>query len=120
MAFRDFTNCSIWKKALSLLLSVYEITKHFPPDERYLLVSDMRRAGNSVLHNFAEGFGRYGNRDKSKFYKISRGSAYELIGQLHTSKALRYCEEPTDREIIDGYKDVIDELDRLINSVESR
>ena len=45
------------------------------------MTSDMRRASNSDMHNIAEGYDKYENKDKTRFYKISRGSAYELISQ---------------------------------------
>ncbi len=86
--FRDFTSMSVWQKAFKLLLEVYKVTKRFPDDERLGMISDMRRAGNSVLHNIAEGYGRFENKDKSRFYKISRGSAYELISQTFASYTL--------------------------------
>ncbi len=96
------------------------MTRQFPSDEKFLLVSDMRRAANSVVHNLAEGFGRYENKDKTRFYKISRGSAYELLSQLLTTEALRYQSDKTVFEIQNGYKEVISELDRLIKAVETR
>jgi four helix bundle protein len=120
MAFHDFSEFPVWKKAFALLLIIYRTTKQFPTEEKYLLVSDMRRAANSVIHNIAEGFGRFENKDKSRFYKISRGSSYELISQTLTSKALQYCTEKDSELILPGYKEVIEELDRLIKSVESR
>ena len=85
MEYPDFTNMSVWKKAIELLLKIYEITKHFPAEEKFGLTSDMRRAVNSISHNFAEGFGRFEPRDKTRFYKISRGSRYELMSQSFAS-----------------------------------
>ena len=58
---------------------------HCAKQEKYGLVSDMRRAANSVTNNISEGFGRYEKLDKTRFYKISRGSCYELINQSLTS-----------------------------------
>ena len=54
----------VWQKALNLGLLVYEITKDFPDDEKFGLISDMKRAVNSITHNIAEGFGRYEPKDK--------------------------------------------------------
>jgi len=82
MAYKDFTQMTVWQKAFALLIKIYQITKSFPADERFGLISDMRRAANSAVHNISEGFGRFEVRDKSRFYKISRGSCYELISQL--------------------------------------
>ena len=120
MPFQDFTDFPVWKKGFSLLLDVYRITKGFPKDERFLLISDMRRAANSVIHNVAEGFGRFEPKDKSRFYKISRGSSYELISQSLTGSALIYWNEIDTALLTMGYRDIIEELDKLIKSVESR
>ena len=57
MSFRDFTSMPVWQKGLSLLRLVYQITDKFPKEEKYGMVSDMRRSANSVIHNIAEGFG---------------------------------------------------------------
>ncbi len=80
--FNDFRDMSVWQKAFSLLRDVYRIIKKFPADERYALANDLKRAANSVCHNVAEGYGRYEPKDKSRFYKISRGSSYEAMSQL--------------------------------------
>jgi len=120
MAFIDFTETSVWKKGFVLLLKVYQLTKKFPREEIYTLSSDMRRAANSVLHNFAEGFGRFEARDKTRFYKISRGSAYELISQTLVSHELQYANKAEEAELLAGYKEVIHELDNLILSIEGR
>ena len=90
MAFKDFTSMSVWQKAHDLLLEIYRLTDKFPDSEKFGMVSDMRRAANSVLHNISEGFGRFENKDKSRFYKISRGSAYELVSQSIASCSLLY------------------------------
>lgn len=120
MAFIDFTETSVWKKGFILLIKVYQLTKIFPKEEVYNLSSDMRRAANSVLHNFAEGFGRFEAKDKTRFYKISRGSAYELISQSLVSSELKYVDNNEKTELLSGYKEVIHELDNLILSIEGR
>ena len=72
------------------------------------------------MHNIAEGYGRYENKDKSRFYKISRGSAYELISETLSSLDLSNCKNADANILIEGYKVVISELDPLIKTVESR
>lgn len=110
----------VWQKALRLLVYIYEITNKFPKEEKYGLTSDIRRAANSVCHNIAEGYGRFENRDKSRFYKISRGSAYEIISQTMTSQVLHFISTQEKDELVIGYKEVIDQLDSLTIAVEKR
>ena len=121
MEYPDFTNMSVWKKSIELLLKIYEITKSFPADERFGLISDMRRAVNSISHNFAEGYGRFEPRDKTRFYKISRGSGYELMSQLIASFKLEYIKEKIILdEIISDTTEIVNELTALIISLEKK
>ena len=69
--FNDFRDMPVWQKAFALLIDIYKIIKQFPADERFALTDDLKRAANSVVHNLAEGYGRYEARDKTRFYKIS-------------------------------------------------
>ncbi|MEP6795231.1 MAG: four helix bundle protein [Saprospiraceae bacterium] len=103
-----------------MLLEIYRVTKEFPADEKFGMISDMRRAANTVAHNIAEGFGRFENKDKSRFYKISRGSSYEFISQLFVSHALHFLSQDDKENLTSGYKVVINELDLIIKAVESR
>jgi four helix bundle protein len=121
MAYKDFTQMTVWQKAFALLLLIYKTTKSFPSEEKFGLVSDMRRAANSVVHNISEGYGRFESRDKTRFYKISRGSCYEIISQVMVAFALGYIAEKIDEEnLIKGYREVIAELDPLIKSIETK
>lgn len=121
MDYPDFTNMSVWKKSIELLIKIYEVTKSFPPDERFGLISDMRRAVNSISHNFAEGFGRFEPRDKTRFYKISRGSCYELMSQSFASFKLNYIKEKTVLdEIVVDTTEIVNELTALIISLEKK
>jgi four helix bundle protein len=121
MEYPDFTNMSVWKKSIELLLKIYEITKSFPSDERFGLISDMRRAVNSISHNFAEGFGRFEPRDKTRFYKISRGSGYELMSQSFASFKLGFISDRTTLDdIISATTEIANELTALIISLEKK
>jgi four helix bundle protein len=62
------------------------LVKTYPKEERFGLVDDMKRAARSTTHNIAEGFGRYHFQENIQFCRISRGSLYELIDQLITSR----------------------------------
>ena len=109
----------VWKIGFSQVIELYAITKSFPAEERYGLISDIKRAANSVTNNIAEGFGRYERKDKTRFYKISRGSCYELINQMLTSCQLGFIKEQESNKIITNYKNIIAGLDALIKSIET-
>lgn len=119
MKYPDFTSMPVYQKALELLIKIYEITKKFPLEEKYGLTIDIRKAANSVLHNIAEGFGRFEPKDKTRFYKISRGSAYELMSQSIVSFKLEYIKEESVLEkILSESNDIIQELNSLIKLIE--
>ena len=118
--FNDFRDMSVWQKAFKLLLVVYEITKRFPVEEKFALTDDLRRSANSVVHNIAEGYGRFESKDKTRFYKISRGSSFEAISQILVAEAQNYISFIESEEIVTGYKDVIEELNALIFSIEKQ
>ena len=121
MSFEDFRKMNVWQLAFKLLIKLYKVTADFPKEEKYGMVSDMRRAGNSIVHNIAEGFGRYEVRDKTRFYKISRGSAYEVMSQILVSKELMFIKDVLDaEEMFESCQEIIKELNSLINSLESK
>jgi len=80
----------------------------------------MRRAANSVAHNIAEGSGRFEPKDKTRFYKMSRGSAFELISQSYASTELHYFDYTEKLKLERGYREIIDELNSLIKSIETK
>jgi four helix bundle protein len=87
---RHFRQLEAWQEAHRLVLMVYQVTKGFPGDERFGLISQMRRAAVSVPANIAEGFKRRGIRDKIHFYNISEGSLEELKYFFILSEDLGY------------------------------
>ena len=71
-------------------VEVYRLTKKFPKDELFALVSQIRRAVISITSNIAEGFGRFSEKEKSHFYFIAYGSLMEVLNQLMASRDLGY------------------------------
>ena len=67
MSYEDFSKMPVWQTGFQLVLDIYKMTKRVPSDERFGLISDIRRAANSIVHNIAEGFGRYEAKDKTSF-----------------------------------------------------
>ena len=121
MKYGDFRDMSVWQLAFKLLVRIYKITTDFPKEEKFGLVSDMRRAANTITHNIAEGYGRFESKDKTRFYKISRGSCYELMSQLLVSFELKYLNDENQlNDLINSDNDIIKELNSLIKSIESR
>ncbi len=91
----DFYTLTAWQQAHKLALCVYKLTKSYPDDERYGLISQLRRAASSVTANLAEGYDRYYHKEKARFYLLARGSAAEVHNFLILSKDLMYIDEET-------------------------
>jgi four helix bundle protein len=79
---QDFKKLSVWQKAHILTLEVYKTTSGFPKEETYGLTSQIRRACSSIPSNIAEGCGRKGNVELSRFLQIAVSSASELQYQI--------------------------------------
>ena len=75
---RDFRDLKVWGKGHALTLEIYRATRRFPPEERYGLTAQMRRAAASIPTKLAEGCGRYGDRELARFVAIAAGSASEV------------------------------------------
>lgn len=79
----------VWQKAHQLVLEIYKITRDFPSEERFGLVSQMRRAAVSVASNIVEGFGRKAVGESLHFYNYAQGSLEELKYQIFLSFELQ-------------------------------
>ncbi len=90
MAVNKFADLIVWQEAHKFVLMIYAITKNYPSEEKYGLVSQMRRAAVSIPANIAEGFKRQGLQDKIRFYNIAEGSLEEVKYFLILSKDLNY------------------------------
>ena len=76
--WKAYRRLVVWQKADELAYQVYRATRSFPGDERFGLVSQMRRASVSVAANIVEGYARSARRDRRRFYEIARSSLTEL------------------------------------------
>ena len=103
----------IWRKGLDLAKTVYLITKEFPEDEKYGLISQIRRAAVSVPSNIAEGQSRYSVKEFVHFLYIAKGSLAELHTHFRLSFELKYIT----KEQYETFFESIDELQRMIYSL---
>ncbi len=116
----SYTKSKAWQFGYGLTLDVYKVTKAFPADERFGLISQMQRSSSSVPFNIAEGYARLSKKEKIQFYSIARGSLAELQTQLLLSKDLKYLTEAKFDELIDKSTITYKLLNALIKSIQSR
>ncbi len=89
----NFEKLIFWQKAMQLAKDIYLLSVEIPHDERYGLISQMKRSAVSISSNIAEGAGRNTNREFNQFLGIANGSAFELQTQLLLSKELYSMDE---------------------------
>ncbi|MBA3757289.1 four helix bundle protein [Candidatus Saccharibacteria bacterium] len=110
---QTFEQLIAWQKAQDLAVLSHNLTKKFPGDERFSLISQLRRASNSVSANIAEGFGRRTSKDKVQFYTIAYGSLLEVKNYLYLAEKLGYL---TKKDMIESLNLVTD-TQKLINAL---
>src|SRR5690606_6941866 len=98
----------IWNKAMEVAEDVYLLTANFPKEEKFGLISQLRRSAVSIFSNIAEGAGRNTNGEFRNFLGIANGSSYELYTQLLLSIKLNLSSEslvnPTLSKVIELQK----------------
>jgi four helix bundle protein len=83
MGYKSFEDLEVYKAARNFRKKIYKLIKGLPPEEKYNLGDQMRRASLSLTNNIAEGHGRYHFQENIQFCRISRGSLMELIDDLN-------------------------------------
>ena len=92
MGTYSYKQLTVWQKSIELTLLVYRITKNFPSDELYGLVSQIRRCAVSIPSNIAEGYTRHRKLEYVRFLQIAYASGAELETQLLIAEKLRYID----------------------------
>jgi four helix bundle protein len=100
----------VWQRSLAFVTHIYRITAQFPPEERFGLVSQMRRAAVSIPSNIAEGAARNTHKEFMNFLYIAQGSASELETQMLISRELEFV-QPVDA---DGLLSELDEISKML------
>ncbi|MFH1548739.1 MAG: four helix bundle protein [Candidatus Omnitrophota bacterium] len=115
-----FEDLETWQVSHKFVLEIYKITKKFPKDELYGLISQLRRAALSITSNIAEGFSRYHYKDKVRFYYNSRGSLSEVRNCLILSNDLKYISQKECQVLLEESKRILKLINGLIRSIEKQ
>jgi four helix bundle protein len=98
----QFKKLDVWNRSVDLAVEIYSLTKSFPSEEKYGIVSQMRRCSVSISSNIAEGAGRNTDGEFIHFLGIAEGSANELETQAIISSRLGYIQK-IDLEKIESF-----------------
>ena len=110
---RTFKDLKVWQKSHELTLEVYRVTESYPNEERYGLVSQLRRSASSIPTNLAEGFKRRGKKDFAHFVNVAEGSLEETKYTLLLSYELGYL----DKNRLDNLNEICDEVGKMLTGL---
>lgn len=113
MSYTDYKELMVWQKSIMLAEITYKLLKELPPEEKYALADQMRRAVISIPSNIAEGHGRGNNKEFIYFLKIANGSKTELETQLILCEKLGYLSK---EQIAPSLK-LLNEIGKMIYSL---
>ena len=91
----SFEKLDVWKETIKLSTSIYKIIQTFSDNEKFGLISQMRRCSVSISSNIAEGTARLTNKDKAHFMTLSYSSGLELLNQAIIAKELEFITKKT-------------------------
>lgn len=84
------TKLNVYQSSQELALECYKITKKFPSDEKFAIISQIRRAAVSVHLNIAEGCSRKSQKERNRYFEIARGSVIEVDSAIGIAYKLKY------------------------------
>ncbi len=113
----SYKDLRAWKLSIELALEIYRVTKNFPREEKYGLISQLRRAAVSVSSNIAEGKGRSSDKELVLFLHHARGSLLEVETQLLISQRLQYGDELETNTLLKSVETLAKTLNALIKSL---
>jgi four helix bundle protein len=110
---KNYKELNVWQKSYELCLKIYRITAKFPNEEKYDLISQIRRSAVSIPSNIAEGYGRKTTVDYIRILYISYGSVCELETQILLAGDLGFIEKG---ELSTAKKDIA-EIERMLKAL---
>lgn len=102
-----------WQRAIEFLPVLYQLAEKLPNEERYNLVSQMKRAGISVSNNLAEGSSRKSKLEKNRFFEIARSSLVEIDNCIEASLILKFLS----KNDINNAETKLEEMFKLISGL---
>ena|SRR6476660_1342633 len=118
MSIKSYRDLEVWRRSIELAEKIYSVVRQLPPDERFGLSSQMRRASVSVPSNIAEGSGYGTTRRYVHHLRIAAGSNCELQTQLTLSARLRLLEPAQVDALLNQSNEIGRMLSGLIRSLQ--
>ena len=112
-SIRSYRDLKVWQRSMDLTVRTYELTRRFPAEEKYGLISQMRRAAASAPANIAEGQARRSKKEFLQMLGIARGSLAELETFVTLSERLSLIQSETSDSLLKECA----ELNRMMNGL---
>lgn len=116
----SYKDLIVWQRSIELVVAVYELTEHFPREELYGLISQMRRAAVSISSNIAEGRMRGSRKDFSQFVRVAYSSGAELETHIIIAKRLLRTKGLDYRQVDLLLAEVMRMLNAMLRSLSSK
>ena len=110
---QSYKDLNVWQKGIELAKLIYTLTAQFPAEEKFGLVSQMRRAAVSIPSNIAEGQARHTTGEFIQFISHAEGSVAELNTQLILATELHFCSDADAHPA----SELMDHLRRMLNGL---
>lgn len=112
------TELDVYRTAMNFVVDIYKLTRTFPEEEKFVLVSQLRRSAVSIPSNIAEGAGRNSDKEFIQFLYIALGSVAEAETQLVVASRIGYTSE--EKNILEELETVKKQLLGLIKYLKSK
>lgn len=116
MSFK-FEKLIVWQKAVDLSDKVDSLTKKFPKEELYVLISQFKRAADSVSLNIAEGSTGQTNPEFNRFLGYALRSNIEVVGCLYLAKRRQYISEEEFKDLYSLCEEILVMINSLRKSI---
>jgi len=117
---RSYRDLKVWQKSMDLAVRTYELTRTFPSEEKYGIVSQMRRAAASVPANIAEGQARRSTKEFIQMLGIARGSLAEIETFVALSERLGMTRSETSESLLEDCAEINRMMNGLMRALSSR
>jgi len=117
---RSYRDLKVWQKSMDLTVRTYEVTRRFPSEEKYGLVSQMRRAAASVPANIAEGQAKRSTKEYIQMLGIARGSLAELETFVTLSERLGLIRSETSESLLEDCAEINRMMNGLMRALSSK
>ncbi len=113
-SIKTYRDLVVWQKSMAFVTGVYKVTKTFPKEEQFGLVSQMRRCAVSIPSNVAEGYGRRSRGEYARFLQVVMGSLFEIQTQLQIALNFEFLDKSEFGSSFDRSREIERMLSALI------